>query len=243
MPAGRRRWRRSLRTGLFWTALGLGAATISYACDPSVASRSLGFDRPLTILFFALVPIPALALGVRSLALALRLHEASDVADRAAAYLAEHLPPSFVVSTHYAPRDGSDDDVSLVVIGPPGLLVVQPRDCDGEVACYQDTWYRTRAYGMGRRMRGPSVSRLARWNAGRVRRDLAKGGFVRTPVDGCVVFLRARLGDVASSCVPVYEGLDALVAHLEHHTPLQSSPTRTRALADALVGPARLAVV
>ena len=48
---------------------------------------------------------------------------------------------------------------------------------------------------------------------------------------------------VSADAFQVYEGLDALVAHLEHHTPLQSSPTRTRALADALVGPARLAVV
>src|SRR5207245_11495625 len=106
-----------------------------------------------------------------------------------------------------------------------------------------DNGYRPRAYGIGRRLHGASVSKLARWNAGRVRRDLAKGGFVRAPVEACVVFMGARVGDVASSCVPVYECLDALVTQLENEPQLQSSPTRTRALADALVGPARLAVV
>lgn len=243
VPPSRRRWRRTLRTGLFWTALGLGAASLSYACDPTVAARSLGFDRPQTMLFFVLVPIPALALGVRSLALALRLRAASDVADRAAEYLAEHLSESFVVVSHYGPRDGGEDDVPLVIIGPPGVLVVQPRECEGELACYQDNWYRTRAYGVGRRLRDASVSKLARWNAGRVRRDLAKSGFVRASVEGCVVFMGARLADVASSCVPVYESLDALVTQLESRPQLQSSPARMRALADALLGSARLALV
>jgi hypothetical protein len=245
VPPMRRRWRRTLRSGLFWTALGLGAATLSYACDPAVAARSLGFDRPQTMLFFALVPIPALALGIRGLALALRLRAASGVADRAAEYLEDHLSEGFVVVSHYGPRDGVDDDVPLVIIGPPGLLVVQPRVCEGELACYQDTWYRTRGSGKlrGRRLQGVSVSKLARWNAWRVRRDLARGGFLRTPVEACVVVMGARVGDVASSSVPVHEGLDALVSHLESRAELQSSPTRTRALAAALVRPARLAVV
>jgi hypothetical protein len=243
VPPGRRRWRRTLRTGLFWLALGLGAATLSYACDPVVAARSLGFQLRETMVFFALVPIPALALGVRSLALALRLRAASDVAERAASYLEEHLPESFVVVSHFAPRDGGDD-VPLVIVGPPGVLVVQPREQEGEVVCVRDIWYRSRAQGIGRRLPGPSVSRVARWNGGRVRRDLATGGFVRVSVEACVVFMGgARVGDVASSCVPVYEGLDALVTHLEEDLQLQSSPMRTRALADALVGPARLAVV
>jgi hypothetical protein len=232
-----------MRTGLFWVALGLGAATLSYACDPVVAARSLGFQLRETMVFFALVPIPALALGVRSLALALRLRAASDVAERAANYLQERLPESFVVVSHFGPRDGGDD-VPVVIVGPPGVLVVQPRECEGEVVCCQDVWYRARTHGIGRRLSGPSVSRLARWNAGRIRRDLATGGFVRVSVEACVVFMGgARLGDVASSCVPAYEGLDALVTHLEDHPQLQSSPTRTRALADALAGPARLAVV
>jgi hypothetical protein len=243
VPPGRRRWRRTLRTGLFWIALGLGSATLSYACDPVVAARSLGFQLRETMVFFALVPIPALALGVRSLALALRLRAASDLADRAVGYLEEHLPESFVVVSHFGPRDGGDV-VPVVIVGPPGVLVVQPRESDGGVVCCQDVWYRARAQGIGRRLPGPSVSKLARHNAGRVRRDLAMGGFIRVSVEACVVFMGgARLGDVTSSCVPVYEGLDALVTHLEDRPQLQSSPTRTRALADALAGPARLAVV
>ena len=103
----RRRWRRTLRTGLFWTALGFGAACISYACDPDVAARSLGFDRALSILFLALVPIPALALGVHGLALALRLRAAAGLADRTAEELATLLPEGFVVVPHYRPSDVS----------------------------------------------------------------------------------------------------------------------------------------
>src|SRR5919108_3483523 len=141
VPPGRRRWRRTLRTGLFWIALGLGSATLSYACDPVVAARSLGFQLRETMVFFALVPIPALALGVRSLALALRLRAASDLADRAVGYLEEHLPESFVVVSHFGPRDGGDV-VPVVIVGPPGVLVVQPRDDEGEVVCCQDVWYR-----------------------------------------------------------------------------------------------------
>src|SRR6185503_12173317 len=68
IPPARRRWRRTLRAGLFWTALGLGTATISYALSVDMAARSLGFDRRFAELFFALIPIPPLALGVHGLA-------------------------------------------------------------------------------------------------------------------------------------------------------------------------------
>src|SRR2546427_55064 len=92
VPPVMRRWRRTLRSGLFWTALGLGSASISYALNMDVAARSLGFDRTLASVFLALVPIPALALGVHGLALSLRLRAASLLADRTADYLSEHLP-------------------------------------------------------------------------------------------------------------------------------------------------------
>jgi len=64
IPPAKRRWRRTLRAGLFWTALGLGAATISYALTLDMAARSLGFERRYAELFFALIPIPPVALGV-----------------------------------------------------------------------------------------------------------------------------------------------------------------------------------
>src|SRR5438105_14055678 len=135
IPPEKRRWRRTLCAGLFWTALGLGTATISYALSLEMAAESLGFDRRFAELFLALIPIPPLALGVHGLALALRLRAASALADRTASYLAEHLPEGYVVVPHYAPRDGGDDEVPMVVIGPPGILVIEPRHGAGEAPC------------------------------------------------------------------------------------------------------------
>ena len=232
----RRRWRRTLRAGLFWTALGLGAASISYACDADLAARSLGFDRAASALFFALVPIPALALGVHGLALALRLRDAAHVADGVRTYLAEHLPEGFVVVAHYRPHDGGDDEIPLVVIGPDGVTVIQPRADEGVIRCYEDHWYRERAYGVGRRVGGASVSQLARWNASRVRQDLASGGFARTRVESLVLFTRARLGDVSSSTVPAVAGIDGAVARLTRTRGSGTHAEVTRAVANALVG-------
>jgi hypothetical protein len=213
IPPARRRWRRTLRAGLFWTALGLGTASISYALSLDIAARSLGFDRRFAELFFALIPIPPLALGVHGLALALRLREVSALADRTAAYLSEHLPEGYVVVPHYAPRDGSDDEVPMVVIGPPGVVVIEPRDEAGEVLCHDDHWYRKQKYGVGRRFQGQSPSQRARWNAARVCGDISVDS-VRTPVEGVVVFTSAHLADVSSSSVMALEGLPAIVDRL-----------------------------
>ena len=238
----RRRWRRTLRAGLFWTALGLGAASISYACDPDIAARSLGFERTLAIVFFTLVPIPALGLGVSALAMALRLRTASGLAERTAAELRDRLPAEFVIVPHYRPRDRGEDEVPLVVIGPPGVVVIEPRSVIGEVLCYEDQWYRKREYGVGRRMSGGSPSQRARRNASRVRRDVANGGFMRTTVEPLVLFTDARVNEPDQSSVTVFEGVDALVAHLMGATH-DVSHDRAQALANALVGPVRLAVV
>jgi hypothetical protein len=213
IPPARRRWRRTLRAGLFWTALGLGAATISYALTLDIAARSLGFERRFAELFFALIPIPPLALGVHGLALALRLRAASMLADRTAAYLSDHLPEGYIVVPHYGPRDGADDEVPMVVIGPPGVVVIEPRDEGGEVACYEDHWYRKQKYGVGRRFHGQSPSQRARWNASRVRGDITIAA-ARTPVEAVIVFTSARLAEVASSSVPALEGLPAIVDRL-----------------------------
>ena len=213
IPPSRRRWRRTLRAGLFWIALGLGAATISYALTLDMAARSLGFERRFAELFFALIPIPPLALRVHGLALALRLRAASTLADRTAAYLSDHLPAGYVVVTHYGPRDGADDEVPMVVIGPPGVVVIEPRDEGGEVVCYEDHWYRKQKYGVGRRFHGQSPSQRARWNASRVRGDIAIDAN-RTPVEAVIVFTSAHLAEVASSSVPALEGLPAIVDRL-----------------------------
>lgn len=222
IPPARRRWRRTLRAGLFWTALGLGTATISYALSVDIAARSLGFDRRFAELFFALIPIPPLALGVHGLALALRLRTASALADRTAAYLSDHLPEGYVVVPHYGPRDGADEEVPMVVIGPPGVVVIEPRDEAGEVLCYDDHWYRKQKYGVGRRFHGQSPSQRARWNAARVAGDISVDP-ARTPVDAVVVFTSAHVAEVSSSCVPVLEGLPAMVDRLVRtpHEPLR----------------------
>ena len=213
IPPSRRRWRRTLRAGLFWTALGLGAATISYALTVDIAARSLGFERRFAELFFALMPIPPLAIGVHGMALALRLRAASALADRAAAYLADHLPEGYVVVPHYGPRDGADDEVPMVVIGPPGVVVIEPRDEGGEVLCQDDFWYRKQKYGVGRRFQGQSPSQRARWNASRVRGDISVDA-IRTPVEAVVVFVSAHIADVSSSSVVAVEGLPAIVDRL-----------------------------
>jgi hypothetical protein len=209
IPPARRRWRRTLRAGLFWTALGLGAATISYALTLDVAARSLGFERRFAELFFALIPIPPLALGVHGLSLSLRLREASALADRTAAYLADHLPEGYVVVPHYGPRDGAEDEVPMVVIGPPGVVVIEPRGEAGVVLCQDDLWYRKQKYGVGRRFQGQSPSERARWNASRVRGDIAVD-----PVEAVVVFTSAHIADVSRSSVPAIEGLPAIVDRL-----------------------------
>src|SRR3989442_10505315 len=237
VPPVMRRWRRTLRSGLFWTALGLGSASISYALNMDVAARSLGFDRTLASVFLALVPIPALALGVRGLALSLRLRAAWLLADRAADYLSEHLPEGYVVVPHYGPRDGGDDEVAMVVIGPPGVMVVEPHDEQGEVLCHQDLWYRKQKYGLGRRISGMSPSQRARWNAARVRSDIASGGFIRTPVEPLVVFTSASLGDVSSSSVQALAGLDAMIDRLVRSPRAHCAPARTRAFSDTLAEP------
>ena len=213
IPPSRRRWRRTLRAGLFWTALGLGAASISYALSVDMAARSLGFERRFAELFFALIPIPPLALGVHGLALSLRLRAASALADRTADYLAGHLPQGYVVVPHYGPRDGADDEVPMVVIGPPGVVVIEPRDEAGEVVCYDDHWYRKQKYGVGRRFQGQSPSQRARWNASRVRIDIAVDP-AQMPVQAVVLFTSARIADVTSSSVPAIEGLPAIVDRL-----------------------------
>jgi hypothetical protein len=191
----------------------MGAATISYALSLDMAARSLGFERRYTEIFFALLPIPPLALGVHGLALALRLRAASALADRTAAYLLEHLPEGYVVVPHYAPRDGVDDEVPMVVIGPPGVLVIEPRDESGEVLCYDDNWYRKQKYGIGRRFGGPSPSQRARWNAARVSGDISADS-ARTRVEGVIVFTSAHIADVSRSSVAALEGLPAIVDRL-----------------------------
>ena len=163
------------------------------------------------------------------------------LAERTAAYLGEHLSADYVVMARYAPRDGSDV-VPLVILGPHGVLVVEPRDDEGGLVCYQDHWYRRSAPGVSHPL-SDSPSKRARSNAARVKSDLSSGGFIYTGVEGVVVLTRGQPDDVGSSCVPVIAGVDALVRHLEQHVKGDGSPEHTQALVGALSGPIRLASV
>jgi len=130
--------------------------------------------------------------------------------DRTAAYLSDHLPEGYIVVPHYGPRDGAEDEVPMVVIGPPGVVVIEPRDEGGEVLCYEDHWYRKQKHGVGRRFQGQSPSQRARWNASRVRGDISVEP-TRTRVEAVVVFTSAHIAAVSSSSVPAFEGLPAIV--------------------------------
>ncbi len=163
------------------------------------------------------------------------------LAERTAAYLGERLSTDCVVMARYAPRDGADV-VPLVVLGPHGVLVVEPRDEEGGLVCYQDHWYRRSGPGFSHPL-SDSPSKRARGNAARVKSDLSSGGFIYTRVEGVVVLTRGQADDVGSSCVPVIAGMDALVRHLETHARPDGSAERTHALVGALSGPIRLASV
>jgi hypothetical protein len=178
--------------------------------------------------------------GLRSAFEALSGHRPrARLAERAAAYLGERLPSDYVVMARYAPRDLSSDVVALVVLGPHGVLVVEPRDEEGALVCYQDHWYRRTGPGISHLL-PDSPSKRARCDAARVKSDLASGGFIYTSVQAVVVLTRGQPADVGSSCVPVLAGMDGLVRHLETHVQRDSSAERTHALVGALSGPIRL---
>src|SRR5206468_515338 len=81
-------------------------------------------------------------------------------------------------------------EVAVVIVGPPGVIVVEPRGETGEVICYQDHWYRKTSQTRSRALYD-SPSKRAQWNATRVRSDIATGGFLNTRIEGVVVFTRA----------------------------------------------------
>jgi len=162
------------------------------------------------------------------------------LAERVAAHLGERLSDDYVVMARYAPRDMSSEVVPLVVLGPHGVLVVEPRDDEGALVCYQDHWYRRTGPGISHPL-SDSPSNRAHANAARVKNDLASGGFIYTSVAAVVLLTRGQADDVGSSCVPVLAGVDALVRHMETHAQRDGSSDRTRALVGALSGPIRLA--
>jgi len=131
----------------------------------------------------------------------------------------------------------------MVGVGPRGAVGVAPHGGPGGGLCHAGHGYRKRGHGSGRRIPGMSPSRRARWNAARVRSDIANGGSLRTPVEPLVVFTSASLGDVSSSSVQALAGMDAMVDRLVRGARADGMPARTSALADTLAEPVRLAAV
>jgi hypothetical protein len=163
------------------------------------------------------------------------------LSDRVALYLEQQLPPDeYLVLARHAARDGGGR-IPVVIIGHDRLVVIEPRDDEGDLVCYQDHWYRRVDGGVAQSLGDPPSLR-ARANAGRLRRDLGSGGFINVPIEAIVLLTRGRADDVRSSCVPVVAGIDALVRYLLGDASSRSSPERTHALAAALAQNIKLSI-
>lgn len=163
---------------------------------------------------------------------AVGMDDRGRLADRVAGHLRSYLPDDHIVLARYAPRDHGER-IPVLVIGRRAIFVIEPRDEDGELVCYQDHWYR-RVGPAAATPLSEAPSLRARRNVDRVRVDLGTGGFLNVPIQALVVLTRATPADVRSSCVPVIAGLDPLVRHVLRGLSDPPEPERTRALADAL---------
>lgn len=170
-----------------------------------------------------------------------RLDSRDRLAESVASHLRSQLPDDHIVLARYAPRDRGER-VPVVVVGRERLVVVEPRDDEGDLACYQDHWYRRTGVARLHALADSPSIRASR-NVGRVRSDLGTGGFLNVAIDAVVVLTRGRPVDVGSSCVPVIGGLDPLVRHIMLGLTDEPAPGRTHALAGALERNIRLAVV
>lgn len=132
----------------------------------------------------------------------------------------------------HAARDGGAR-VPVVVIGRDRVVVVEPRDEDGDLLCYQDHWYRSEAGRLTEAISDPPSVR-AHENAARLRNDFGTGGFMNVQIEPIVVLTRGRPDDVRSSSVPVIAGLDPLVRHILSRRVSSTDRVRTLALAAAL---------
>jgi hypothetical protein len=86
----------------------------------------------------------------------------------------------------------------VVVVARHAIFILEPRDEDGDLVCYQDHWYRKVGPGMAHAL-SDSPSLRARRNVARVRSDVGTGGFINVPIEAVVVLTRARPEDVRSS--------------------------------------------
>lgn len=244
-PRARVRWQPSLQAGLAWTASALLIATLAHETPPAVLSGLAGSAIPIdipdaaVIALLTVLPFIPLTLGLRGLWRAARARRHGVVARVVSHGLRAALPNEYVVMSEYLPRDSGDGEVDAVVVGPAGVFVVEVCEASGDVVCYEDAW--SRRNGAEHQRLEESPSRTARWNAARVRNDVASGGFVRTPVEPIVLLRDGRLADAASSSVVVVEGVEGLVGHLGRWNGAALSPQRTQAIVNALSGPSALA--
>jgi hypothetical protein len=153
------------------------------------------------------------------------------LAERVATYLRQQLPEDHIVLALHAARDGAR--VPVLVIGRDRVVVVEPRDEDGDLLCYQDHWYRSEAGRLTETISDPPSVR-AHEHALRVRNDLGTGGFMNVQIEPIVVLTKGRPDDVRSSSVPVIAGLDPLVRHILSRRVSSTDRVRTLALAAAL---------
>ena len=154
------------------------------------------------------------------------------LAERVALELKGQLPDDHLVLGRHAPRDGGER-IPVVVIGRHRLFVIEPRDDEGDLVCYQDHWYRHIEGAMAQTIGDPPSLR-AKANAQRLRRDLGTGGFINVPIEPLVLLTRGHAHDVRSSCVEVFASTDALVGHLRRAAESAADPEHVRALAAAL---------
>lgn len=161
------------------------------------------------------------------------------LAQRVADQLRRALPDDHIVLARHAPRDGGER-IAVVVVGRDRVFVVEPRDDDGAIVCYQDHWYRRIGSHIAHPI-GDAPSLRARRDRDRIRSDLGTGGFINVAIEPVVLLTRGRADDVRSSCVPVICGVDALARHIVRAMPPEPAPDRTQALAQALATNIRLA--
>jgi hypothetical protein len=154
------------------------------------------------------------------------------LAEQVALDLVAGLPDDHLVLARHAPRDGGER-IPVVVIGRRRLFVIEPRDDEGDLVCYQDHWYRHFDGAMAQTIGDPPSLR-AKANAQRLRRDLGTGGFINVPIEPLVLLTRGRALDVRSSCVEVFVGSDPLIDHLRRAAEGSADPEHVRALAAAL---------
>lgn len=154
------------------------------------------------------------------------------LAEQVALNLRARLPDDHVVLPRYAARDGGER-ISLVVVGRDRIFVIEPRDEDGELVCYQDHWYRKYGESLAHPL-ADAPSLRARRNADRIRSDLGTGGVMNIPIEPLVLLVRGRPDDVRSSSVTVVAGIEQLARHMLEGESGIASPDRTLRLASAL---------